>query len=59
MEIRRTELSNYFGFHVLLGREGDVGIDSELVWGYFGEPDDWDSVAAHTAVVSGGKKDRL
>lgn len=29
-------VNNYLGLlHVLLGREGVVGIDSELVWDYF------------------------
>ena len=40
-------IQNYFGsLRVLLGREGDVGLDPELVWKYYGEPDDWDSVMA-------------
>ncbi|CAL1707803.1 unnamed protein product [Somion occarium] len=38
-------LDNYFGvLHVLLGGQGHVGFDTELVWKYFGEPDDWDPV---------------
>lgn len=32
--------------HVLLGRHGDVGLDAELVWQYYGEPDEWDPVEA-------------
>ncbi|CAL1712994.1 unnamed protein product [Somion occarium] len=36
-------IANYFGvLHVLLGGQGDIGLDTELVWKHFGEPDDWD-----------------
>jgi hypothetical protein len=31
---------------VLLGGEGDSGLDSELVWQHYGEPDEWDPVQA-------------
>ncbi|KZT02266.1 uncharacterized protein LAESUDRAFT_815464 [Laetiporus sulphureus 93-53] len=38
-------IDNYFGvLYVLLGRQGDVGLDPELVWKHYGEPDDWDPV---------------
>ena len=38
-------INNYFGMlHVLLGR--DIGLDAELVWRHFGEPDEWDPVVA-------------
>jgi hypothetical protein len=39
-------IDNYFGMlHVLLGRHS--GLDSELVWQHFGEPDEWDPVQAY------------
>jgi len=31
---------------VLLGRIGDSGLDAELVWQHYGEPDEWDPVRA-------------
>ena len=40
-------IQNYFGILcVLLGRERDSGLDSELVWQHYGEPDEWDPVQA-------------
>ena len=37
--------------HVLLGR--DIGLDAELVWQYFGEPDEWDPVVAWITTPDG------
>jgi len=38
-------IENYFGLlHVLLGRRGNVGLNAELVWKHYGEPDDWDPI---------------
>lgn len=52
-------LSNYIDtLYVLLGRQGDVGLDPELVWQYFGEPDEWDPVCAHIPTVLGGDETR-
>ncbi|KAF9441842.1 hypothetical protein P691DRAFT_739419 [Macrolepiota fuliginosa MF-IS2] len=53
-------INNYLGLIcVLLGREGDVGINSELVWEHFGEPDDWDAVWAIVPVVPNGEERKL
>ncbi|KZT63207.1 hypothetical protein DAEQUDRAFT_770806 [Daedalea quercina L-15889] len=47
---------NYFGvLRVLLGREGDVGIDPDLVWKHYGEPDEWDVVNAWVPTVPNGE----
>ncbi|KAF5387197.1 hypothetical protein D9757_006846 [Collybiopsis confluens] len=50
-------IDNYFGLlHTLLGRRGDsIGLNYELVWKHFGEPDDWDPVLAIIPTVSRGK----
>ncbi|KAH6909819.1 hypothetical protein BKA70DRAFT_1472060 [Coprinopsis sp. MPI-PUGE-AT-0042] len=38
-------IDNYWGmFQVLLGKDGDVALDSKLVLEHYGEPDDWDPV---------------
>ena len=48
-------IQNYFGLlRVLLGGEGDVGLDPQLVWKHYGEPDDWDPVYAWIP-TDGGK----
>ena len=42
-------MANYFDiFLVLGGTWGDVWMDKELVWDYYGEPDDWDPILAFT-----------
>jgi len=42
-----NHIQNYFGMlHVLLGGKGDVCFDPQLVWKYYGEPDDWDPINA-------------
>ncbi|KAH7916633.1 hypothetical protein BJ138DRAFT_1139528 [Hygrophoropsis aurantiaca] len=52
-------IHNYFGIlRVLLGREGDVGFDPELVWKYFEDPDDWDPVRAWIPIVPRGNEMR-
>ncbi|KAJ3768500.1 hypothetical protein FB446DRAFT_815874 [Lentinula raphanica] len=33
-------------FRILLGLRGDSGLDPDLVWKHYGEPDDWDPVFA-------------
>jgi hypothetical protein len=49
-------IHNYFGLlHVLLGRQGDVALDPELVWNHFGEPDDWDPIQAWIPVDLDGQ----
>ncbi|KAJ3541368.1 hypothetical protein NM688_g6094 [Phlebia brevispora] len=52
-------LQNYFHvLHILLGRRGDVGLQENLVWKHFGEPDDWDPVAASFPLVPWGDEYR-
>ncbi|KIK59494.1 hypothetical protein GYMLUDRAFT_60064 [Collybiopsis luxurians FD-317 M1] len=57
----RNYIANYFGLlYVLLGRQGDVELDPELVWKHYGEPDDWDPVQAYISTDSAeGKRMRL
>ena len=44
-------IGNYFGLlNVLL--DSDVALDSEQVWKYYGEPDDWDPVTAFINIGS-------
>jgi len=51
---------NYFGvLRVLLGNEGDVGFDVEVVWKHFGEPDDWDDVVASISTRQWNKELRF
>jgi len=53
----RNLLNSYFSvLHVLLGRRGDVGLDSQLVWKYFGDPDDWDPAVAWIPLIPGGNE---
>lgn len=53
-------INNYFGvLRVLLGNEGDVGFDVEVVWKHFGEPDDWDDVVASISTRQWNKELRL
>ncbi|KAJ3873483.1 hypothetical protein F5051DRAFT_419141 [Lentinula edodes] len=53
-------IQNYFGLlHVLLGRQGDVGLDPELVWKHYGEPDDWDPIQAWIPTEPNGKGMRV
>ena len=53
-------INNYFGvLRVLLGNEGDVGFDVEVVWKHFGEPDDWDDVVASICTHQWNKQPRL
>jgi hypothetical protein len=54
-----NHIHNYFHmFRVLLGRVGDVALDSNLVWEHFGEPDDWDPVFGIFPITDEeGKKD--
>ncbi|KAI0339220.1 hypothetical protein BDW22DRAFT_1431831 [Trametopsis cervina] len=53
-------LQNYFGMWRALrcGEIVDGGPKPELVWEYFGEPDDWDSIAAASSVGK-PKKQRI
>lgn len=37
-----------------MGSEGDVALDSDLVWKHFGKPDDWDSLLAGMTMRVGG-----
>jgi len=49
-----NNIHNYFGlFHVLLGSQGDVALDPELVWKHYGEPDDWDPIQARIVIGKG------
>ncbi|KAJ3767805.1 hypothetical protein FB446DRAFT_753756 [Lentinula raphanica] len=43
-------------FRVLLGKSGDSGLDPELVWKYYGEPDDWDPVRSWIPKDKEGKE---
>jgi hypothetical protein len=38
-----------------LGRAGDAGLDPDLVWEHYGEPDDWDSIVASMPMHVGGE----
>ena len=53
-------VQNYFDLlHVLLGRQGAVGLDPDLVWKHYGEPDDWDPVQAWIPMSEGGEELRV
>ena len=55
-----NHLENYFGsLRVLLSHEGDAGLDPDLVWEHYGEPDDWDSITAFMSVHVRGPVDRI
>jgi hypothetical protein len=55
-----NHIANYFGsLRVLLGREGNSGLDRDLVWEHYGEPDDWDSIVASMSVHVGDPVNRL
>ena len=45
--------------HVLLGRQGNVALDPELVWIHYGEPDDWDPIEAWIPTEANGKEMRI
>jgi hypothetical protein len=52
-------IDNYFGsLRVLLGHEGDVGLDPDLVWEHYGELDDWDSLYATMPMHVGDEVNR-
>ncbi|KAJ4470957.1 hypothetical protein J3R30DRAFT_3408191 [Lentinula aciculospora] len=42
-----------------VNKRGDVGLDSELVWKHYGEPDDWDPIQAWIPTDPGSKRMRV
>ncbi|KAJ3974805.1 hypothetical protein EV361DRAFT_597645 [Lentinula raphanica] len=53
-------LDNYFHmFRILLGWQGDSGLSQELVWKYYGEPDDWDPIFTRFPLDEDSKEFRV
>ena len=51
--------TTFGSLQVLLSREGDAGLDPDLVWEHYGEPDDWDSMVASMSVHVGDPAHRI